>query len=105
MPKKAATRSLKALTSATRKLIEDRIPDVFDDVISFATAQLTSVLKLPLRDAIREGIRLVIYLHTINPKIQKILIKQIWRREKLGKVRGAQHYVIELIVKNLKSRD
>lgn len=91
------------LSQVTKKLIENGT-EIFDDALDLATNRLARLMNLPLRDAVRETIKLVITIHTVSPRLQKLFIRRIWHEVKIGKVRSVQQYVIELVLKNIQAR-
>lgn len=75
-----------------------------DDLTSLCLAELTRVANLPVAEAIRSVVELMIRAHAVNPELHRVLTEQVPRVGRMAKLREIETMVQRMVAGLLASR-
>ncbi len=75
-----------------------------DDLTSLCLAELTRVANLPVAEAIRSVVELMIRAHAVNPELHRVLTEQVPRVGRMAKLREIEALVHRMVAGLLASR-
>jgi AcrR family transcriptional regulator len=82
--------SKEALVAA---LIERHMEEMTSEIV----AGLDRVAKLPLTEAVRQMVELMLRAHAVDPKLHRVLIEQVPRIGRMGKLREVERQVFKVV--------
>ena len=75
-----------------------------DDLTSLCLAELTRVAGLPVAEAIRSVVEVMIRAHAVNPELHRVLTEQVPRVGRMAKLREIEGLVHRMVAALLASR-
>ncbi len=75
-----------------------------DDLTSLCLAELTRVANLPVAEAIRSVVEVMIRAHAVNPELHRVLTEQVPRVGRMAKLREIEALVHRMVAGLLASR-